>query len=245
MREPILLPEEIEALLQETPKSRRSAFRSRELFSNSLPDVPDVLSRSGHGPEFRRFRKDLRQSGFSWIKTLSEFRHDLTPSVDPGILEDLFDLSFLDRRENILLSGPSNSGKTHLAIALGEKASGLGLAVSFRSFSSLLDELKKRGENGEFSDDIVKARNARILILDDFGGVRISREDSSNFLDFLSQRSSKGGLVLTSRISLIGWNKVFGSGSFSEKILEHLLEHVSWIRLHPSNFSKNGHSWNP
>ena len=125
MREPILLPEEIEALLQENPQSRRSAFRSRELFSHSLPDVPDVLSRSGRGPAFRSFPRDLLQSGFHWVKTLSEFRHDLTPSVDSGILEDLFDLSFLDRRENIVLSGPSNSGKTHLAIALGEKASGL------------------------------------------------------------------------------------------------------------------------
>ncbi|MHB8423498.1 MAG: ATP-binding protein [Leptospirales bacterium] len=231
MNNPILLPEEIEALLREAPRSRRSSFRSRE---NSLRPI---LNHSDSFPFSRRaqtFRKDLRSAGFPWVKTLSDFKFDLAPSLDSQMVEDLFDLSFLDRGENIVLSGPAQSGKTHLAVALGEKAASLGLSVSFHLFGDFLSKLKKWEKDEESLADFSGSLTAKVLVLDDFGSVRVSREDSSRFMEFLSKRPFKGGVVLTSRISLIGWNKVFRSGIFAEEILEHLLEHVSWLRLHPS-----------
>lgn len=240
MNAPILLPEEIEALLQEAPHSRRSSFGSREGLPRPLPYQQEDPSQ--HSRHSRSFKKDLRLAGFPWVKTLSDFRFDLSPSLDSRMVEDLFDLSFLDRGENIVLSGPAHSGKTHLAVALGEKAANLGLSVSFQSFSTFLSELKK-GENpaaglAGFSSSLT----ARILVLDDFGSDRVSREDSSRLLDFLSKRPLKGGVVLTSRVSLIGWNKIFRSGNLGEEILEHLLEHVSWVRLHPSDSLQNRQS---
>lgn len=244
MRDPILLPEEIEALLRETPKFRRAAFRARERDSSTF-----LLSEDKAGAErelsSHSFRRDLHLSGFPWVKTLLDFQKDLSLSIDSNVLEELFDLSFLDRGENIVLSGPSGTGKTHLAIALGEKAARLGLTASFQAFDNLIAELRKNQEEGGYSPVVLKALEARVLVLDDLGSTGLSAEDASSFLDFLFHRSSKGGLVLTSRISLIGWNKVFRSGSFSEKILGYLLEHVFWVRLQHPEVPKTARSLKP
>lgn len=63
-------------------------------------------------------------------KTLAEFDFAARPSVNKPLVLDLARGDYLGRRENVLLVGPSGTGKTHLATGLAmaacTRASGSG-----------------------------------------------------------------------------------------------------------------------
>ncbi|HHV79281.1 MAG TPA: ATP-binding protein [Firmicutes bacterium] len=57
------------------------------------------------------------------MTTLEPFDFRFQPSIPVATIKQLAELGFLDRAENIVLVGASGRGQTHLAMALGLKAS--------------------------------------------------------------------------------------------------------------------------
>lgn len=65
----------------------------------------------------------LKLAGFGSIKTLEDFDFNLIYyGVSKEQMLELSTMSFINRNENIVFIGPSGTGKTHLAKALGYKA---------------------------------------------------------------------------------------------------------------------------
>lgn len=64
----------------------------------------------------------LKLAGFDSIKTLEDFDFNLTSGVSKEQMFELSTMSFINRNENIVFIGPSGTGKTYLAKALGYKA---------------------------------------------------------------------------------------------------------------------------
>lgn len=70
-----------------------------------------------------RMRRMLtRLAGFPAIKTLDDFDFEFALGVPKPLVLELSSLAFVERAENVVLLGPSGVGKTHLALALGYRA---------------------------------------------------------------------------------------------------------------------------
>ncbi|MDE2107075.1 MAG: ATP-binding protein, partial [Patescibacteria group bacterium] len=92
--------------------------------------------------EQRRLDTALKMSGLPFIKTLDDFDYTFQPHLDRRQVNSLFDLTFLSKKENVLLLGPPGVGKTHLAVALAVKACQAGQTICFTTMADLIEKLK-------------------------------------------------------------------------------------------------------
>lgn len=90
------------------------------------------------GRTVRKQSMMTRLAGFPAIKTLEQFNYDFAKGVKRSQIEELAGLGFIERNENVVLVGPSGVGKTHLAMALGYKATQAGIKTRFMTASDLL-----------------------------------------------------------------------------------------------------------
>jgi DNA replication protein DnaC len=82
--------------------------------------------RDSHGGENR-----IKAARFPARKTLEEFHFTFQHSIKKQVIEYLGQLDFLHARQNVILLGPPDTGKTHLASALGVRACLAGQRVQF------------------------------------------------------------------------------------------------------------------
>src|SRR5271169_4531821 len=89
----------------------------------------------------------LKAARFPAAKTLDQFDFSARPSVNKPLVLDLVRGDYLARRENVLLVGPSGTGKTHLAIALGMAACSQGKRVRFWRVTELITALREADDD--------------------------------------------------------------------------------------------------
>lgn len=77
-----------------------------------------------------------RMACFPALKTLEQYDFNFSAGVPKAAIQELAGLAFVERAENIVLIGPSGIGKTHLALALGYRATQSGVkALHYRGRS--------------------------------------------------------------------------------------------------------------
>ena len=85
----------------------------------------------------------IRAAAFPFKKTLEDFDFNFQPSINKNEIYDLATLRFVEDKSNILFVGNSGVGKTHLAVALGIKATEHRYSVYFITCHALIMKLNK------------------------------------------------------------------------------------------------------
>ncbi len=87
-------------------------------------------------------------AGFPAIKLLEDYDFQFAAGAPKKTIQTLKSLAFVERRENVILLGPSGVGKTHLAIGLGYLATQASLKVRFITAADLVVQLERAQQQG-------------------------------------------------------------------------------------------------
>ena len=176
--------------------------------------------------ESRRVRNALKLSGIPAMKTLDSFDFAFQPSLDKVRITELASLSFLEKKENVLLLGPPGVGKTHLAVALGIKACQCGFSVYFTTLDDLVKNLSAAEAAGKLKQKMrTYTHKSALLIVDEVGYLPLSRKEANYLFQLVSVRYEKSSLILTSNKSFTEWNEILGDEVIAAAILDRLLHH--------------------
>jgi len=108
----------------------QNAAKEQHTFTDFLEHV---LKEELSTRQFKARHMLLKTAGLPFIKTVEQFDLTCNPGIPKSAIKELFSLSFIERKENVVLLGPSGVGKTHIAIALGYAATQAGIRVRFVS----------------------------------------------------------------------------------------------------------------
>src|SRR5690625_1032447 len=106
--------------------------------------IEDLLKEELALRETAKGERLIKKARFMNHKELSEYRWDehirFPAHLDRNTLEALH---FIERKENLILTGSPGTGKTHLVTALGHKACRNGYEVRFYRVADLVDQLER------------------------------------------------------------------------------------------------------
>ena len=119
-------------------------------------------------------------------------------------------MGFVERAENIVLLGPSGTGKTHLAIAFGLIAAQKGWKVRFTTAADLVIAMEAAYRQGRMKEVMHRVIAApKLLIIDEIGYLPFGREQANLFFQVVAQRYERGSLILTSNLAFGSWDQAF------------------------------------
>jgi DNA replication protein DnaC len=172
--------------------------------------------------ERRATDRRLKAARFPSHKTLDTFDFTSRPSVNKPLVLELAKGEYLERRENLLLIGPSGTGKTHLATALGIAACGLGKKVRFWRVTELITTLLEAKEERQLLRTRGQLAKLDLLILDELGYVPASKAGAELLFDVIATAYERNSVLVTTNLPFENWTEVLGNERLTGAALDRL-----------------------
>ena len=172
--------------------------------------------------ERRAGERRLKAARFPSHKTLEEFDFKSRPSVNKPLVLELAKGEYLQRRENLLFVGPSGTGKTHLATALGIAACGLGKKVRFYRVTELITVLLEAKEERQLLRTRGQLAKLDLLILDELGYVPASKAGAELLFDVIATAYERNSVFVTTNLPFENWTEVLGNERLTGAALDRL-----------------------
>jgi len=184
-------------------------------------------------PRLDRMAKTrLKVSGLPEKKLLEDFDISwLKGGITQAKFSELSTLSFIERKENIVLLGSSGLGKTHILLALGYKACMSGYTAYFMSCSDMIETLQRAKKLNRLKKKLSWFTKPHVLLLDEVGYENLGPEEATLLFQLVNVRYEKGPIVLTSNKSFGQWGEMMDDNAKATATLDRLLHHAHIISL--------------
>ena len=186
----------------------------------------EVAAREAHGGEGR-----IRAARFPARKSLEEFDYDHARSLKRETIAHLGTLDFVTGKENVVFLGPPGTGKTHLAIGLGDPGLPGRPPGAVRHRRRLGRPPRRRPPAGRLQGELVRLGRYPLLVVDEVGYIPFEAEAANLFFQLVSARYERASLIVTSNKPFGRWGEVFGDDIVAAAMIDRLVHHAEVVAL--------------
>jgi DNA replication protein DnaC len=217
-------------------------FGMHRAFSSSLESgkteqfTPDELTAFLIANEWddrhnRSIERGMKNARFRYKATIENIDYSEHRGMDKNQIHRLADGSFINRNENLIITGSTGTGKSFLASALGHQACQLGYKVFYVNTMRLFSQIKMAKADGSAIKELSKIEKQDLLILDDFGIQPFDAQSRLTLLEIIEDRHGKRSTIFTSQVPVRQWHEVIGEKTVADAILDRIVHDAYRIEL--------------
>ena len=187
----------------------------------------------------RRIQRHLVEARLPPGKTLDSFDFAAVPMVSRAHVTALATGdAWLDSGANILLFGPSGSGKSHLAAAFGHALVENGYRVLFTRTTDLVQRLQPARQALSLESAIEKLDKYHLIILDDLCYVRRDQAETRVLFELIAARYERRSLLVTSNQPFGEWTSVFPDAAMTLAAVDRLVHHSTIFEMNVESYRR-------
>lgn len=187
----------------------------------------------------RRSTLSIKNAKFRYQASLQEINFTEGRNLTKEAIAAFSDCGFIDRGENIIITGATGCGKSYLASAIGHQACLLNKKVVYFSLPRLLGKIKTDKIDGAFRKEIERIESKHLLILDDWGLTPLDTQARLALLQIIEDRHNKYATIITSQLPVSAWHQYISDDTIADAILDRIIHQAHRIELKGESMRKN------
>ncbi len=186
----------------------------------------------------RKIGRLLQAANFRQKASIADIDFSPYRNLDKNMFQRIASLAFIEKKENLIITGATGVGKSYLAQALGNQACVNGLKTYYSTASKLFSRLKLCKVDGTYLKELNKLTNKDLLIIDDFGLQAFDNFTRETLLEIIDERLNTGSVIIASQIPVSVWHEIIGESTIADAILDRLIHSSHRIDLKGDSMRK-------
>jgi len=180
----------------------------------------------------------IKRAGFRQQAAATDIDYHPDRGLDKTLIGRLLSLNFVKKAENLIITGPTGTGKSWLGQAIGRQGCLMLFKTRYFVTARFFDQAKLAKLDGSWPKLLKTLYKTDLLILDDFGLHPMDPASRQLLLDVIETRHQTASTILCSQIPVSGWHKLIGEGTIADAILDRVVYSSHRIELKGESLRK-------
>jgi len=181
--------------------------------------------------ENRKLARLLKGANFRYKACFEQIDFAQDRELDKNLMLRLSSCQWIEKAQNVLISGATGVGKSYIVSALGHQACLQGFKCLYFNCMKLFSRLKFAKADGTYTKEMQKIQKQDLVILDDFGLHPIDEQSKFILLELLEDRYGEKSTLIASQLPPGKWHPMLDNPTLADAICDRLIHNAFKINL--------------
>ena len=179
----------------------------------------------------RKLSRLIKGAKFRYQASIEQINFQLNRNLDKNMILRLADCGWIEKRQDIIITGATGSGKSFVATALAHQGCMHSFKVLYLNCSKLFSQLRLSKADGTYINELKKIQKQDVLIVDDFGLHPFDTQNRLILLEIMEDRHGNKSTILASQFPINKWHEVIGEPTIADAICDRIIHGAFRIEL--------------
>jgi DNA replication protein DnaC len=190
-----------------------------------------LVDREATSRDNRRLARRLQAAKLRQAAAVENVDFRSSRGLDRALFKSLATSDWIREHQHLAITGPTGTGKSWIACALGHKACRDGFSVLYKRAPRLFADLAQARGEGRLARFMMAIERTQLVIIDDWGPEPLTAEQWRDLLEIADDRYDRGSLLITSQVPVSSWHDIVADPTLADAILDRVLHTAHRIEL--------------